>query len=109
MHQQLGPVSRIYEQEADICKAFAHPARLRVLEFVGDQERTISEIRQELAISAPNLSQHLRILKAAGVLSSVRRKRQVYCSCSFPEITSFCRLAREVVRTQVRKQQQWAV
>ncbi len=109
MRQQLGPVSsRSYEREADICKAFAHPARLHVLEFLGDQERTVSEIRRELNVSGPNLSQHLRILKAAGVLTAIRRKQHVYCSCTCPEISSLRFAMYEIVTGQVRHQRQWA-
>ena len=102
MHQQRDAgSSRIYQREADICKALAHPARLRVLDFVTDQERTISEIRRELNFLAPNLSQHLRVLKAAGVLTAIRRKRQIYCFCTCPEIRDLCNAMHQIVKEQV--------
>jgi DNA-binding transcriptional ArsR family regulator len=110
MQRQLGPVSsRCYEQESEMCKAFAHPTRLRVLGLLRDRERTISELRQALNISGPNLSQHLRILKVVGVLSTVRRERRVYCSCAFPEVTDLCRLLPKLARAQVHQRQRWAV
>ena len=110
MQQKLGPVSsKFYEQESEMYKALAHPTRLRVLDLLHDRERAISELRQALNISGPNLSQHLRILRVAGVLSTVRRERRVYCSCAFPEVTDLCRLARKLIRAQVHQQQRWAV
>jgi DNA-binding transcriptional ArsR family regulator len=108
-HQPVTVSSKFYEQEADICKAFAHPARLHVLEFLGDQERTVSEIKRELNVSGPNLSQHLRILKAAGVLAATQRKGRVYCSCTSPEIWDLYCAMRKIVKEQAQQQQRWAI
>jgi len=109
MREHPGAVSsRFYEREADICKAFAHPARLHVLEFLADQERTVSEIKRELNVSGPNLSQHLRILKAAGALTVVRRKGHVYCSCPSAEIWDLYCAMHKIVQEQARRQRRWA-
>ncbi len=110
MHQDLGSVpSKRYEHEADIYKAFAHPTRLRVLEFIGDQERTISTIRHELNVSGPNLSQHLRILKTAGLLTTTRYKQQVYCSCTSPAIRDLCLAMHKALEEHVCHRDIWAV
>ena len=102
MQQQLSPASaRVYEREVDICKAFAHPVRLHVIGFLGDQERTISDIRRALNVSEPTLSQHLRILKIAGVLTCIRRKQQVYCCRTSPEIGDLYYAVQKIVKEQV--------
>ena len=66
MHQQRHLFSRrLYQWEADICRAFAHPERLRVLDFVTDRERSIWEMTGALNISGSNLWQHLRSARLA--------------------------------------------
>jgi DNA-binding transcriptional ArsR family regulator len=101
MDVQLDPV---FAQEADICKAFAHPARLRVLDYLCDRERTVSDIKRELRLSGPNLSQHLRILKTAGVLKAVRRKGHVYCSCASPAVQELYCAMHRILKEQARQQ-----
>jgi len=76
-----------------------------VLEFLGDQERTISDLRRKLNVSELNLSQHLRILKTAGVLAITRRKQWVCCSCTSPEIRDLGLAMHKALKKQVRHQQ----
>lgn len=63
---------RVYEMQADVCKAFAHPNRLRMLDLLARHERSVSELQQLLGLTVPNASQHLAILKNAGVVKSRR-------------------------------------
>jgi DNA-binding transcriptional ArsR family regulator len=94
----------VFERQAVICKAFAHPKRLQLLDLIGKGERPVSEIQETLGVSKANMSQHLSILKAAGVVISRRNGKQVYCSLAIPEVRDACHLIREVLRSQIRKQ-----
>jgi len=96
--------TEVFERQAAICRAFAHPKRLQLLEMLGRGEERISSIQKALGISKANLSQHLAILKAAGVVSSRRNGRHVYCSLTLPEVRKACHLIREVLRGQIRRQ-----
>ena len=91
----------IFERQAQICKAFAHPGRLRILDLLGDGERGVSELQRELGVSKTNLSQQISILKSAGVLSTRRNGKQIYCSLAIPEVKEACQLIRVVLRAQV--------
>ena len=91
----------IFERQAQICKAFAHPGRLRILDLVGQRERTVSELQKELGLSKTSLSQQISILKSVGVLSTRRDGRQVYCSLAVPEVKEACQLIRGVLRAQI--------
>lgn len=99
----------IYEKQVNICKAFANPIRLRVLDLIAQRPCAVSELQEELAISRANLSQHLTILKAAGVVTTHREGKQVYCSLAIPEVEQACHLIRSVLRAQIRTGQQLAV
>jgi DNA-binding transcriptional ArsR family regulator len=53
-------------------------------------------------ISVPNLSQHLSILKAAGVVVTRREGRKVFCSLPIPEVKQACDLINNVLRRQIK-------
>jgi DNA-binding transcriptional ArsR family regulator len=94
----------IFERQAVICKAFAHPKRLQLLDLIGKGERPVAELQEELEVSKANMSQHLSVLRSAGVVSTRRSGKQVYCSLAIPEVKNACHLLREVLRGQLRKQ-----
>lgn len=100
---------QVLEKQVRICKAFANSTRLRMLDLLGQREWPAAELQQELSISKPNLSQHLAVLRAAGVISTRREGKQVYCSLAFPEVKSACRLIRDVLRAQIREGQRLTV
>lgn len=91
----------IFERQASICKAFAHPARLRILDLLGNGERGVSDLQKELGLSKTNISQQVAVLKSAGVLVTRRNGKQIYCSLAIPEVKQACQLIREVLRAQV--------
>lgn len=91
----------IFERQAQICKAFAHPGRLRILDLLGKGERGVSDLQRELGFSKTSLSQQIAILRSAGVLSTRRNGKQIYCSLAIPEVKEACHLIREVLRAQI--------
>ena len=93
----------IFEMQVRICKAFANPVRLKMLDLLARREHTVSELQAALDITLPNVSQHLAILKSAGVVSTRRTGKQVYCFLALPEVKHACQLIRDVLRAQLRK------
>jgi len=99
----------IFQRQAVICKAFAHPKRLQLLDLIGKGERPVAELQEELGVSKANMSQHLSVLRSAGVVSTRRNGKQVYCALAIPEVKSACHLLREVLRSQLRQQHKLVV
>jgi DNA-binding transcriptional ArsR family regulator len=97
--------TEIYERQARICKAFAHPGRLQILDLLGDGERSVAELQESLGISKTSVSQHMAVLKSVGVLSTRREGKQVYCSLAMPEVKQACQLIREVLEAQIAASQ----
>lgn len=62
---------------ADLLRALAHPTRLAIVLQVREGERCVHELVERLGITQPLASQHLRVLRSAGVLSSRRRGKEV--------------------------------
>ena len=58
---------RLYELHAAICKTFANPWRLRIVEALGAGELTVSQLIELLGIAKSNVSQHLGIMREKGV------------------------------------------
>lgn len=94
----------VFERQAVICRAFAHPKRLQLLDLLGRGEERVSVLQRTLRISKANFSQHLAILKAAGVVTARRKGRNMYCSLTMPEVRQACHLIHEVLRCQIRRQ-----
>ena len=93
--------SEVFERQARICKAFANPTRLQILDCLGRRDWVASDLQTKLGISKANLSQHVAILKAAGIVGTRREGKQVYFSLLMPEVKSACRLIRDVLRAQI--------
>ncbi|MGA9056851.1 MAG: metalloregulator ArsR/SmtB family transcription factor [Terriglobia bacterium] len=101
MHQNQGDSANngyLYERQAQVCKAFANPTRLHILDLLGRKARSVSELQGTLGVSKANLSQHLGILRNVGTVVTCRKGKQVYCALAFPEIKQACGLMRQVLR-----------
>ena len=66
---------------ADIGKAFAHPARIAILEFLAKQNACVcGDIVEELPLSQATVSQHLAELKRIGLIKGeIEGPKVCYC------------------------------
>ncbi len=96
------PDWEIFERQSRICKAFANPIRLFILHQLGQQDWSVAELQQMLGISVPNISQHLAILKSAGVVATRRVGKRVFCSLALPEVKQACNLIHTVLKRQIK-------
>ena len=53
--------------------AIADPTRRRIVELLAERERTSGELVREFDVSAPAISQHLNVLREAGLISTRAR------------------------------------
>jgi len=69
------------EELARLAKALGHPARVRILRLLSRKEaRVCSQIVDELPLAQSTVSEHLRILKEAGLVRSTQDGPRVgYC------------------------------
>ncbi|WP_138206573.1 ArsR/SmtB family transcription factor [Haloimpatiens lingqiaonensis] len=54
----------------NVLKAMAHPVRYKIIKFLYEGPKCVCKLNEEFDFSQANLSQHLRILKDAGILKS---------------------------------------
>jgi len=57
-----------YEKASETLKALAHPARLKIVFGLLKDECNVTQIQKELRIPQSTVSQHLRILRNAGII-----------------------------------------
>jgi ArsR family transcriptional regulator, zinc-responsive transcriptional repressor len=61
----------------DLLRALAAPVRIAIVLQLRDADRCVHELVDALDVAQPLISQHLRVLKAAGVVRGERRGREV--------------------------------
>ena len=71
------PPREIPNTGSDILPALAAPVRIAIVLQLHESARCVHELVDALAVPQPLVSQHLRILKAAGVVAGVRTGREV--------------------------------
>jgi rhodanese-related sulfurtransferase/DNA-binding transcriptional ArsR family regulator len=91
---------RIYGQFALIGKALASPARLELLELLAQAPRTVEALANECALSIANASQHLQVLRQAGLVESQKRGLFVEYRLAGPDVFEVCRALRAVTETR---------
>jgi DNA-binding transcriptional ArsR family regulator len=64
------------EREQDVFGAISHPARRRMLDLLVDADRSVNMIAGHFLMSRPAVSQHLRILLDAGLVTEQRHGRE---------------------------------
>jgi ArsR family transcriptional regulator len=91
-----GSSQPLYEIKANLFKALAHPARIRILEILcaGDVPTPVSEILLETGLEATLLSQHLSVLKRHHVVLAERTGNAVHYRVAHPEIPQLLLIAR---------------
>lgn len=76
-----------------IFKALSDPTRLRIVKFISSREMCVCEILPYFKMSQPAISQHLKILKSAGILESRKEKQKVCYRLKNKRILNLIKLA----------------
>ncbi len=74
---------------SEILRALAHPLRMRILEFI-DKHKTINvnKIYNTLKLEQSITSQHLRILRLAGIVITSREGKFIHYSIDYSKVTN---------------------
>jgi ArsR family transcriptional regulator, virulence genes transcriptional regulator len=95
----------IYDLQADICAALASPVRLQILDLISEGEKTASDLLEIIDIPKPNLSQHLAVLKDAGIIQARKEGLFQYMSLAIPKIKDACSLVRTVLLEKIAQEE----
>lgn len=80
------------EQVAAQFRLLGEPMRLKILQAICDKPRAVSEIVEATGATQPNISRHLSLLAAAGVIEREKDGQFAYYSLRDPLTMKLCRL-----------------
>jgi len=81
---------------ATIARALSDPKRLCVLEQLAGGERSVSDLSRDAGCQVPNMSQHLGVLRAAGLVASRREGSTVLYRLTDDRVIDAYRLLQQV-------------
>lgn len=93
-----------YCLHSDLCKTLSNPKRQEILDALRDREMSVTELTEKTRISQANLSQHLAILRAKGLVVARREGLNVYYTISNPKIIKAFDLISEVLQEALAQQ-----
>ena len=93
----------LFELHAEMCKVFSNPTRLEILNLLKNKEFSVTEMIQKTKLSQANISQHLSIMKAKGIVVSRRKGKNIYYELSNPKIIKAFDIIREVLSDRMEK------
>ena len=93
------PAARpLNEVKAELFKGLAHPLRIRILELLAaDRELGVARLLDATGLEPSHLSQHLRVLRGYGLVTSERRGSAVFYSLSHPSVGDLLAVARTLL------------
>jgi DNA-binding transcriptional ArsR family regulator len=89
--------------QADVLKTLAHPRRLEILHRLADGAIEVGRLADELGLSQPNVSQHLAVLRAVGIVDAERNGREVRYRLADPDVMRACQLMRSVLERRLSR------
>ena len=95
----------VFEKQAQITKAIAHPLRIAVLDFLKDGPQCVCDIADQLGSERSNVSRHLSVMTNAGVLESRKEGLKVIYTLKTPCILDFFSCISGVLKQQAKENQ----
>jgi DNA-binding transcriptional ArsR family regulator len=96
----------LFERQAEIAKAVAHPLRVAVIDFLKDGEKCVCDIAEHVGSERSNISRHLAVMVHAGVLTYRKDGLKVFYKLKTPCVAEFLSCAARVVKQQAKDNEQ---
>jgi len=88
----------VRDRAATVARALSDAKRLCVVERLADGERSVSDLSRDVGCQVPNMSQHLAVLRAAGIVTSRREGSTVFYRLADPQVLEVYRILQQVAR-----------
>ena len=90
-----------YRMHADVCKVLTDPKRLMLLDALRAGERSVGELAAVIGVALPNASQHLAVLRGAGLVEGRRSGTTVHYRLAEPAIVEACDVIHAIVERRI--------
>jgi DNA-binding transcriptional ArsR family regulator len=83
--------------QAEVLKSLANPRRLEILHVLARGPIEVGHLADAIGAGQPNVSQHLAMLRAAGIVEAERDGREVRYRLADPDVMIACGIMRSVL------------
>lgn len=91
-----GAKRQLFACIAEIAKVLGHGHRLEIVEMLAQGERSVESLAERVGLSVANASQHLRLMRRAGILASRRDGKRILYRLSDPSVLTLTAALRRV-------------
>ena len=99
----------LFDAFARVAKALASGRRIELVDVLANGERTVEALAGEVGLSVANTSQHLQILRQAGLVGSRRQGTSVHYRLAGPEVFELWRTLRTLAASRLAEVERLAV
>jgi DNA-binding transcriptional ArsR family regulator len=97
----------LFEKQAEVAKAIAHPLRIAIIDFLKDGEQCVCDIAEHIGSERSNVSRHLAVMVNASVLDYRKDGLKVIYSLKCPCILDFFSCITGVLKQQARENEKF--
>ncbi len=101
MSRKAGPKQALFEQLALVAKALGSAARLELLDFLAQGERTVESLARLSGLSVANTSKHLQQLRHAGLVQARREGLHVHYCMSGDDVLETVMALRDLAESRL--------
>jgi ArsR family transcriptional regulator len=93
----------LFQKQAEIAKAIAHPLRIAVVDFLKNGEQCVCDIAEYVGSERSNVSRHLAVMVNAGILDYRKQGLKVIYKLKTPCIVDFFSCVTNVLKQQAKE------
>ncbi|HEV3471994.1 MAG TPA: metalloregulator ArsR/SmtB family transcription factor [Actinomycetota bacterium] len=91
----------LFDEFARVAKALSSGRRAEIVDVLANGERSVESLAQELDLTVANVSQHLQVLRRAGLVKGRRDGTFIYYGLAAPEVVTFWRSLQDIAGNRV--------
>lgn len=91
----------LFDEFARVAKALSSGRRAEIVDVLANGERSVESLARELDLTVANVSQHLQVLRRAGLVKGRRDGTFIYYGLAAPEVVTFWRSLQEIAGNRV--------
>lgn len=96
-------MDEITNLQAEVLKVLSSPRRLQILHALAEEPREVGRLAALLDLSQPNVSQHLALMRAAGLVEATKVGRETQYRIADPDVIVACEVMRGVLERRLAR------
>jgi ArsR family transcriptional regulator len=89
--------------QAEVLRTLASPRRLEILHMLARGPIEVGRLAEAIGATQPNVSQHLAVLRSAGIVEAERDGREVRYRLADPDVMVACGVMRSVLERRLNR------